>query len=515
MSPPAVAASPSPSPSPSSSSPPAAAGWSARSDHLNAILVREVQQAVKGRAFAMTILIALTVVIVVATRTMGRARYATTPGREVFDAGLALLAPLILFVVPMQAFQSMRLELRSGIVEQLLLTRLSPRAILTGKLQAAMVQFVLYVSLLSPLLATSYLLRGIDLPTIGLTMVFGFVMCLVATAFAVSSAAQAMLPSLQAIANLATALGLGILTVMTMAFVASSGYSRAMAWWWSSGTVLPVASGIVLLAMVTMLLSLLVARCHLLHAFENRSTGFRALLFVCLPLAVAWVFACNEARHRGSLLLGLGAGLLVVGAAFALFLVTEPRALSVRVRAHVPANGLAALLASPFLPGRDRGLLSLLLFFILLVPMFLLGSTLASSSLRAEWGLRFLALGSTYTMIYAALLHWLRGRLPETQGGSHTARFLAPVLIAAACIVPTLVDVFVRGEVDDWHVGHALNPFWTINHLLWQQERWSKAMPVVLLVLVAVVTWRLPAMLRGVAEVQRAASARRRGQIDA
>lgn len=511
MSSPTVEATPASSPPP----PAAPSGWSARSDRLNAILVREVQQAVKGRAFAMTVLIALIIVIVVATRTMGRVRYSTTPGREVFDAGLALLAPLVLFVVPMQAFQSMRLELRGGIVEQLLLTRLAPRAILAGKLQAAMVQFVLYASLLSPLLATSYLLRGIDLPTIGLTMVFGFVMCLVATAFAVSSAAQAMVPSLQAVANLATALGLGVATVMTMAFVGSGGYSRVMAWWWSSGTVLPVASGIVLLALVTTLLSLLIARCHLLHAFENRSTGFRALLFACPPLAVLWVLTCNEARHHGPLLVGLGTGLLVVGAAFAVFLVTEQRAMSVRVRAHAPRGRLTALLASPFLPGRDRGLLALLLFLALLAPLSLVGSTLASSSLRVEWGARFLVLGGSYTVFYAAVLHWLRGRLPETQAGSHAARFLAPVLIAAACIVPALVDVFVSGEVDRWHVGHALNPFWTIAHVSWHDERWAKALPVALLMLVVAAVLRLPAVLRGVAEVQQAASARRRGRIDA
>src|SRR5690606_11793704 len=126
------------------------------------------------------------------------------------------------------AFNSMRTELKGGIVEQLLLSRLSPGSVLLGKLQAAMVQFVLYVSVLAPLLATSYLLRGVDLPTIVISLLFAFVICVAATAFAVSSAAQAVVPALQPIANLAVAFGLGVGTISLISFVVSGAYSASL-----------------------------------------------------------------------------------------------------------------------------------------------------------------------------------------------------------------------------------------------------------------------------------------------
>ena len=85
---------------------------------------------------------------------------------------------------------------------------------------AAMVQFVLYVSVMSPLLATSYLLRGVDVPTILVSLVWALVCCVAATAFAISSAAQAILPAMQAFANLGAALGLGLGTFGLVAFVA-------------------------------------------------------------------------------------------------------------------------------------------------------------------------------------------------------------------------------------------------------------------------------------------------------
>jgi len=121
--------------------------WSSRSDWLNPIVVREVQQALKGRAFVLSVLAALVVVVAIAI-VVASDYDPKSSGRNAFDAGLATLVPLLMFVLPMQAYQSMRHELRVGMVEQLLLTELKPRRIIVGKLSAAMVQFVLYVSVL-------------------------------------------------------------------------------------------------------------------------------------------------------------------------------------------------------------------------------------------------------------------------------------------------------------------------------------------------------------------------------
>ena len=81
--------------------------WSRLSDRLNPILVREVQQAVKGRVFPLMILLALSISVVIAVVVAAEYVEGRT-GRSAFDAGMATLVPLVFFIIPMQAYNSMR-----------------------------------------------------------------------------------------------------------------------------------------------------------------------------------------------------------------------------------------------------------------------------------------------------------------------------------------------------------------------------------------------------------------------
>ena len=77
--------------------------WSRWSDLLNPILVREVQQAIKGRVFMLTVVVALAISVVIAVAVAGDQDAGLQSGRSAFDAGLATLVPRLIFVVPMQA----------------------------------------------------------------------------------------------------------------------------------------------------------------------------------------------------------------------------------------------------------------------------------------------------------------------------------------------------------------------------------------------------------------------------
>ena len=494
---------------------PAAAGsldrWSRWSDRLNPILVREVQQAMRGRAFVLSVLVALVISIIIAVDAVGD--YDAAPnraGRGVFQAGLATLAPLLLFVVPMQAFQSMRLELRSGIVEQLLLSELRPWRILAGKLQAAMVQFVLFLAVLSPLLATSYLLRGVDLPTIGIALLFAFVLCAVATMFAVSSAAQARLPSLQGLANLGTAFGLGLSAFGAVTLCLSGGFTMLVAELLRSGELTAILSGFVLCAVAAIVLMALAAQSSLLHAFENKSTGFRVMLFVVPVVAFGWLLAFAPPTARAETFAVLCFLALLFGIVFGVFMVTEQRDLSPRVRAHVPRSGLLATLGAPFLPGRDRGLLCFAIYLLLLGAAAALWWPPSRGGLfdmsTGLWRVGTMTAG--YACFYLWLGHLLRGRLPTTVQGNQLARFLLPLTLLAFVLVPILIDVFVRGSSGNWHPGHLLNPFWTIAEF----DRRDGGMPIQLFcnaVIVGFLMLSLPIALRGVREVGQAAARRR------
>lgn len=482
--------------------------WSRWSDRLNPILVREVQQAVKGRVFSLTVWAALIIGVIIAITVAGDYQSNATGGRNAFDAGLATLVPLLIFVVPMQAYQSMRLELRSGIVEQLLLSQLRPRRIVTGKLAAAMVQFVLYVSVMAPLLATSYLLRGVDLPTILITLVFALVFCVTATGFAISAAAQGALPAMQGMANLAVATGLSLASFGLMGYVGSGECVRDLAWLARSAEFGLVTSLVLLGGVASTVLSSLTAQCFLAHAFENRSTAFRVYLFAVAAVVFAWIWAFVPASGRDESVVAATFALVLLGSVFGVFMVTEQRDLSPRVRAHVPRSPLLAVLAAPFLPGRNRGALCVVLYLLLVGAVAMAWWPAFTTRHFLQSAARMSAMTGAYAVIYLALGRWLRGRLPATVMGNHVARFLLPMLLLVCCVAPLLLDVFVQGRVRGWHIGHVMNPFLTIDEFMSSSRRGSIVDGLLIAAGVAVAL-QLPALLGGVREVLAASRSRR------
>lgn len=473
------------------------------SDRLNPILVREVRQAMSGRVFVLTVLLALAVSTVIAIVVASAPDAAERGGRMAFNAGLATLAPLLLFIVPMQAYASMRLELRGGTVEQLFLSGLRPSRILLGKMLAAFVQFLLYLSVLAPLLATSYLLRGVDLPLIALSIGFSLVLCMSATAFAISSAAHAMAPALQTIGNIGAAFGLGVATMTLTGYCASGECARDLAILMREPEFPALASALVLLGLAATVLSALVAQTYLLHAFENRATGFRLFLLALTPVAALWQLL--PARSTPITAFGILYLLMLGNGLLGLFGATETRALSPRVRAHVPRHPLLALLMAPLLPGRDRGMLFHLLMLavlgggVLVVRQMFIGSVW-SRGFGVVW-----TGSAAYVLFYLSVGKALRARLPESLVGSNWARAIVPLLVVAACLLPLLVDVLLRGSVGQWHAAHALNPFWTIANA----ERSDDAAIPFGIALAVLAALQLPSAVRGVREVLVAAAARR------
>ena len=480
------------------------------SDRINPILVREVQQSVKGRVFVLTVLGALLVSVIIALVVASNYEGGAGSGRGAFDAGLATLAPLLLFIVPMQAYQSMQSELRGGMIEQLLMSELRPLRIVAGKLGAAMVQFVLYLSLLSPLLATSYLLRGVDLPTIAVSLSFALVFCLAATSFAIAAALQGMLPAMRPLAMLGMAFGLGSASLGMVGYIGSGECLRDVGWLLRSSEFGMVTSAMLCGAIAGTVLMALVAQAYLAHSFENRSTGFRVFLLTIAPLAFGWIHLFVPVGQRDEAVPVITFMLTVLGIVFGVFMVSEQRRLSPRVRAHVPRSPLLAALVAMLLPGRDRGMVCWIAYFVLLGviswsfwPSY--GTThyfdIRTSMLRGAW------LALAYALIYLSFGKWLRGRLPETVAFNHGTRFLIPFLVVFGCLLPLLFDVLVIGGVDQWHYGHILNPFWSSVTAAMHAGRGLRMFIIGLGGFCLLL--QLPALVGGVREVLAAAAARR------
>lgn len=446
--------------------------WQRLSDRLNPILVREVQQALRGRVFGILVLLALLFSVGLATAVASGGERSAGAGRETFSYCLMALAPLVLFFVPMQAYLSMRHELRAGIVEQLLLSRLRPWRIVAGKLGAAIVQYALYLAVLAPVLSTTYLLRGVDVPTIAVCLLFSLLFCVTATAMALAAATQGLVPMLQPLANLGLAFSLGVLTVATMGAIGDGDLVRWLASAMRNPEWSAVFSAILLGCLVASVLGGMVAATLLSHSFENRSTPFRVLLLCATALSSGWVLVYVAPGFRSESLLMLAAFLTVAGGALGVFLVTEQGRLSPRHRVLVPRAAPLRLLVAPLLPGRDRGLQFVLIHLALLAVVIAAAAPRAAPPAlsgrpdfaRFAWQLQ--AFLTAYVLIYLQLVKRIRAMLPEAPVFNLLARAALPLLLVFCCVLPFLLDVLIAGRATGWHVGHALDPFYTMTEHL-------------------------------------------------
>ena len=89
----------------------------------------------------------------------------------------------LLIVVPYAAFRSLAAEREDGTYELLSITTLTARQIVLGKLGSAILQMMVYYSALAPCIAFTYLLRGIDIITIGLFLTYTFLASLLLSIF--------------------------------------------------------------------------------------------------------------------------------------------------------------------------------------------------------------------------------------------------------------------------------------------------------------------------------------------
>jgi hypothetical protein len=146
-------------------------------DYLNPILVKETRQALKSFQFTITfvlVLVACWVVTIGGVAVIGPGIfYSASGGTMLYWYYLILLFPLAV-VVPYSAFRSLAAEREDNTYDLLSITTLKPRQIISGKLGSSVVQMAVYFSAIAPCLAFTFLLRGVDVLTIGVLLVYTF-----------------------------------------------------------------------------------------------------------------------------------------------------------------------------------------------------------------------------------------------------------------------------------------------------------------------------------------------------
>jgi hypothetical protein len=455
-------------------------------DRLNPILVKEARQAMKSRQFVVTFSLLLiggwlwTVLFIAAGYP---AIYYAPVGPGVLRGYFLVLSIPLLIVVPYAAFRSLAGEWEDGTFELLSITALSARQIVTGKLASAVLQMMVYYSALAPCIAFTYLLRGIDIVTIGLLLGYSFFASLLLSSFGLMMATVTRVRHWQVLLSVVLVMALLVFT-----FVWDMSFMMLL----SEGMPLPLDNADFWIAHLcglsfyipAVLLLLFIAAGQITFASENRSTPIRILLLVPQALLVGWyVYFWRRLGHEVvlySLICVAAVYWTLVGA----ILTGETANLSPRALRRLPQSFLGRMLFTWFNPGSATGYVFVVLNLaaIILVGYVVpaTGSLPTNSLTGGMFRFRPLPDPGDWLCASGCLLGYVAGYLGITRLLVVAARRLTPVAMPASFLCHFLVisggillPLFTQAAVSHWNYSN-------FNYSLLQLPNWAWTMEEVL-----------------------------------
>lgn len=453
-------------------------------DRVNPVVVKELRQAVQSRLVIAILLLFLgaNVLAVSMYLTLGNNDVVTNPqaGLNLFQGLYGLLVVTSMVFVPLYAAIRLSMERNNSNIDLLFITTIPPGAVIRGKFLAAVLLTVLIYAACMPFLTLTYLLRGIDLPSIFFALATSFLMSTVLTMVAifVGSVSAGMFLRIMLAAILLYAGG----TTVVMAIAAGVGIASSGLGFVLMGPYALIFLGFCLLsgAMVLMLAYLL-AVAAVSPKSSNRMFPTRVFLTICWAVYGAVFAAWASAMGRNELILGwcIGSGTALI-VIFGLVL-AERESWSPRVRRTIPANPAGRLIAWLFYTGSAGGVIWVCL---LAAATLLIAATTMESFSAVGYGsrgsydfardlLRGLSLAMLFTWCYGMSGLFLRRMfLPRTAPLVSTV--LGLVVMGLGASLPMLASFFIYNdqirfyELPLWFV--ITNPFIVVADLSYADQ---------------------------------------------
>jgi hypothetical protein len=352
-------------------------GWYSRSvnwlsECFSSISVKETRQSLKSYQFFGTYLllvlaVSIVTILILVTRDFSQTARYDIISVELFYAYLMILGLPLCVIIPFSAYRSLSREYEDGTIQLMFITTMRPYQIVLGKLGTAMLQMVIYLSVVAPCLAIIYMLEGITFGSIALALGFAVAGCILLTIFGLLLAG-------------AFKSSAGVLAVSTIFVLALGGLYLG---WWSlieesignsSGMgmddifrgVPPAIVQVMLFIFIsffgsTACLMLAAAASQISFASDNRSTPVRLVLLFQLPLFLAAIWVALPGYRQ----LGQLPNIMMVISIFVthywmiigFMMAGERPGISRRVQRSLPKSLLGRSLKSLLMPGSGRGLL--------------------------------------------------------------------------------------------------------------------------------------------------------------
>jgi ABC-type transport system involved in cytochrome c biogenesis permease component len=327
------------------------------SERLNPILVKEARQALKSRQFLVTFTLLLVCGwgwSLLGVAVLSPTVYYAPSGPFMLIGFYYILTVPLLLIVPFSAYRSLAAEREDGTYELLSISTLTARQIVTGKLCSAMLQMLVYYSALSPCIAFTYLLRGVDIFTIMLVLFYTFLASVLLSAVGLLVATITTARHIQVLLSVVLLLGLVAATITWCTWIAIVVYESASIPYDDAD--LWVAQAAILSGYATyFILLVLAASAQLSFASDNRSTKLRIVMLVQHSVLIGWMSYWWMLDRQEELLYTLvsfcGLHWMVMGA----MMIGEQAQLSPRVRRQLPVTLAGRALLTWFNPGSGTG----------------------------------------------------------------------------------------------------------------------------------------------------------------
>ena len=448
--------------SPFAEAPPSRWDWidaklSRLSEYVDPILVKETRQALKSRQFLITFCLLLVAgwgfSLIYVAFTFPAIYYAPQGSWVLYGYYVVLCVPMII-IIPFVAFRSLSAEREDGTFDLISITTLRPRQIVAGKLGSAVVQMLIYLSALAPAMAFTYMLRGVDIMVIVMSVFYLFLASVALSVLGLVLATVTTSRQWQMVLGVIYILALVVLFIVALSvggmgiFEGSVAYDEPLFWALHLFAVTVVAGYTALFYLAAM--------SRITFASDNRSTKIRTCLVAMQAVALAWAsyFWLSEYQDEILIVFFVWAGFhwWLMGA----LMVGESSDISPRVRRSVPETFIGRAFSIWLYPGAGMGSLLMVarvggvvaLSFALAVGAVVVGVVASAAAVvQASYLGKFLTIAVVLALVVVSSVVTFSLRNHPTGIALLSSFFFAVVAGAAILfLIPVLLAVDPTGD---------------------------------------------------------------------
>lgn len=434
---------------------------------MNPIVIKELRQSVRSRvvagAFLLFLIIELFGVgITLMSSTAAGHSINYYSGRNIFHFLYIALSTTCILFIPVYTSIRLMLERWDNNLDLMYITTIKPQAVIRGKLLASMVITTLMFSAAAPFMAFSYILRGIDIPSILVALVFVFICVVMITQIMIFMACLPTSKAFKILLGLMSIVGLfWSLTLVNIAGWAliqegvGSKFNDLDFWIMVCGTALSV--------ILTTGMMQRIAVAFISPPASNRSLPVRLYATIVWIITGFCVLGLAVYNKESDIMMAWLIPSVIILCIAVICGVSENSVLSARVRRSIPENPIKRRIAFFFYNGPAGAIFwasTLALLTIVLVPISVFFMDGDSADILDTVFVMLCLFAYIMAYSLSALFLWrkllYRRFLPITIG------VITLIMIFLGTVLPVVITLITKSGPMNWNMAWQVGNVFTI-----------------------------------------------------